>query len=300
MAGIGKPPPHHRRTAHDVLPVHIRLNRSAFNAGARLVTLPPSNPIHHILNGAAESLNGTIAEQMRALLLASGLPKSFWGLGVMYVVWLRNRTPMKKTAPRSLYEVMTGERPDLSRARKFGCAESRRIFSHMFPDSSLPMFRLPTSSPTRPDKCSLSTRTPTKRQILEEDSILSSPSTTRIAITSHESPGISLPMKRHFRLPTDSATTPPGIRTFAIADVSIVTASESTPPTSASQRRSTDFSCIQSPRQPQSIHYPGFDVFVDAARTVCLNALMNEAFDDQTTDILAAGSHQDEEKENIG
>ncbi|KAJ7869506.1 hypothetical protein B0H14DRAFT_3440698 [Mycena olivaceomarginata] len=73
----GKPPPHHRRTAHDVLPVHIRLNRSAFNAGARLVTLPPSNPIHHILNGAAESLNGTIAEQMRALLLASGLPKSF-------------------------------------------------------------------------------------------------------------------------------------------------------------------------------------------------------------------------------
>ncbi|KAJ7793206.1 hypothetical protein B0H14DRAFT_3560880 [Mycena olivaceomarginata] len=112
----------------------------------------------------------------------------------------------------------------------------------MFPDSSLPMFRLPTSSPTRPDKCSLSTRTPTKRQILEEDSILSSPSTTRIAITSHESPGISLPMKRHFRLPTDSATTPPGIRTFEIADVLIVTASESTPPTSASQRRSTDFS----------------------------------------------------------
>ncbi|KAF7333659.1 Transcription factor [Mycena sanguinolenta] len=73
------------------------------------------------LNGAAERLNGTIAGQMRALLLSSGLPKSFWGLAVMYVVWLRNRTPTKKTAPKSPYEVVTGEKPDLSRARKFGC-----------------------------------------------------------------------------------------------------------------------------------------------------------------------------------
>ncbi|KAJ7923860.1 hypothetical protein B0H13DRAFT_1864479 [Mycena leptocephala] len=159
------------------------------------------------------------------------------------------------------------------------------VASHRFPDSSLPMFRLPTSSPTRPDKCNLSTRTPTKRQIVEEDSILPSPSTTRIAVTSHESPRTSLPIKRHFRLPTDSATTPPGIRTFAIADVSIFTASESTPPTA---------------RQPQSIHYPGFDVFVDAARTVRLNALMNDAFDAQITNISAAESDQDEEKENIG
>ncbi|KAF7337422.1 Transcription factor [Mycena sanguinolenta] len=73
------------------------------------------------LNGAAERLNGTIAGQMRALLLASELPKSFWGLAVMYVVWLRNRTPTKKTAPKSPYEIITGEKPDLSRARRFGC-----------------------------------------------------------------------------------------------------------------------------------------------------------------------------------
>ncbi|KAF7350204.1 hypothetical protein MVEN_01323400 [Mycena venus] len=33
----------------NLLPVHIRLNRSAFNAGARLVTLPPSNPVHQIV-----------------------------------------------------------------------------------------------------------------------------------------------------------------------------------------------------------------------------------------------------------
>ncbi|KAF7350699.1 Transcription factor [Mycena sanguinolenta] len=79
------------------------------------------------LNGAAERLNGTIAGQMRALLLASELPKSFWGLAVMYVVWLQNRTPTKKTAPKSPYEIITGEKPDLSRARRFGCRVWVRI-----------------------------------------------------------------------------------------------------------------------------------------------------------------------------
>ncbi|KAJ7838935.1 hypothetical protein B0H14DRAFT_2588270 [Mycena olivaceomarginata] len=177
------------------------------------------------------------------------------------------------------------------------------VASHGLPDSSLlfPVHvQTSTSSPTRPDKCNLSMRTPTKRQILEEDSILPSPSTARIAVSSHQSPGTSLPMKSHFRLPTDSATTPPDIRTFAIADVSIFTASESTPPTSASQVRCTNFSSIQPACQPQSIHYPGFDVFVDAARTVRLNALMDKAFDAQITNISAAGSDQDEEKENMG
>ncbi|KAJ7874055.1 hypothetical protein B0H14DRAFT_3437973 [Mycena olivaceomarginata] len=32
----------------NILPVHIRLNRSAFNAAARLASLPPSSPIHRI------------------------------------------------------------------------------------------------------------------------------------------------------------------------------------------------------------------------------------------------------------
>nr|GAT42892.1 polyprotein [Mycena chlorophos] len=79
-------------------------------------------------NGAAERLNGTIAGQMRALLLSSGLPKSFWGLAVLYVVWLRNRLPTKKTAPKSPYEIITGNKPDLSRARRFGCRVWVRVY----------------------------------------------------------------------------------------------------------------------------------------------------------------------------
>jgi hypothetical protein len=72
-------------------------------------------------NGATERLNGTLGGHMRAMLIASGLPKQFWGLAVIYAVWLRNHTPTKKTAPISPYERLTGNKPDLRRARPFGC-----------------------------------------------------------------------------------------------------------------------------------------------------------------------------------
>jgi hypothetical protein len=33
----------------NLLPVHICLNCSAFNTGAHLASLPPSNPIYHVI-----------------------------------------------------------------------------------------------------------------------------------------------------------------------------------------------------------------------------------------------------------
>ncbi|KAF7353842.1 Transcription factor [Mycena venus] len=71
-------------------------------------------------NGATTRLNEAIGGHARAMLLASGLPQSFWALAVLYAVWLRNRAPTRQTGPRSPYEVMTGKRPDLKRARGFG------------------------------------------------------------------------------------------------------------------------------------------------------------------------------------
>jgi hypothetical protein len=64
------------------------------------------------------------------MLLASGLPKSFWRNTILYAVWLRNRTPTKKTAPKSPYEVITGNKPDLSRARRFGCRVWVRVYKN--------------------------------------------------------------------------------------------------------------------------------------------------------------------------
>jgi hypothetical protein len=85
------------------------------------------------LNGAAERLNGTLANHMRGMLLASGLPKSFWRNTILYAVWLRNRTPTKKTAPKSPYEVITSNKPDLSRAWRFGC----RVWVWVYKNSKL-------------------------------------------------------------------------------------------------------------------------------------------------------------------
>ncbi|KAJ7879280.1 hypothetical protein B0H14DRAFT_3435163 [Mycena olivaceomarginata] len=61
------------------------------------------------------------------MLIASGLPKQFWGLAVLYAIWLRNRTPTKKTAPISPYERLTGNKPDLRRARPFGTKVSAAL-----------------------------------------------------------------------------------------------------------------------------------------------------------------------------
>jgi hypothetical protein len=71
--------------------------------------------------GTTTHLNEAIGGHARAMLLSSGLLQSFWALAVLYAVWLRNRAPTKRTGPQSPYEVMTGERPDLKRARRFGC-----------------------------------------------------------------------------------------------------------------------------------------------------------------------------------
>jgi hypothetical protein len=70
--------------------------------------------------GTTARLNEAIGAHARAMLLASGLPRSFWALAVLYAVWLRNRAPTRQTAPQSPHEVMTGKTPDLKRARRFG------------------------------------------------------------------------------------------------------------------------------------------------------------------------------------
>jgi hypothetical protein len=73
------------------------------------------------LNGAAEHLNGTIAGQMHALLIASGLPKSFWGLAVMYVVWLRTQPHTDQEDSTKI----TVRSHDGQKARPESCTEIR-------------------------------------------------------------------------------------------------------------------------------------------------------------------------------
>jgi len=60
------------------------------------------------------------------MFIASGLDKSLWGFGLLYATWMKNRIPHKaiESEGKTPYEMVYGEKPDLSRAREWGC----RIF----------------------------------------------------------------------------------------------------------------------------------------------------------------------------
>ena len=71
-------------------------------------------------NGVAERRNRTIVERIRALLHASGLPKSLWGEAARHVVWLMNRTSTKAVTGQTPYEAAFGKKPDLREVREWG------------------------------------------------------------------------------------------------------------------------------------------------------------------------------------
>ena len=76
-------------------------------------------------NGRVERWHRTMAEAVRAQLLYSGLPTYMWGEALHYFVWVKNRTPHSAlpgcTSP---YQLWARRKPDLSRARVFGCMGS--------------------------------------------------------------------------------------------------------------------------------------------------------------------------------
>ncbi|KAJ7715425.1 hypothetical protein B0H14DRAFT_3013879 [Mycena olivaceomarginata] len=127
----------------------------------------------------------------------------------------------------------------------------------------------PPSSPTRTPKCNL---------FMSSAEITSSPITSRVA---HQSPlGLST------RSPTKH------LSRRALTKCRILGGSIAEIPPDPSRTP-----CDSPGRQSQSIHYPGFDVFVDTSETVGLDASMDEVFDTRST---TDGTEQEEEKENVG
>src|SRR6202522_3449770 len=74
----------------------------------------------HHQTGVAERRNRTIAERIRALLHASGLPKNLWGEAARHVVWLLNRTTTKAVEGMTPFEAAFGRKPDLKGVREWG------------------------------------------------------------------------------------------------------------------------------------------------------------------------------------
>jgi len=70
-------------------------------------------------NGAAERLNRTLMERVRAMLLGSRLHQEFWAEAVVTANYIRNRSPTSKET-KTPWERFTGKRADVSGMRVFG------------------------------------------------------------------------------------------------------------------------------------------------------------------------------------
>jgi hypothetical protein len=72
-------------------------------------------------NGVAERTNRTIIEGAETLLAESKLPPSFWWRAVATFVHVRNRCPTHPLPNTTPFSEWTGQKPNLSHLRVFGC-----------------------------------------------------------------------------------------------------------------------------------------------------------------------------------
>ena len=72
-------------------------------------------------NGVAERLNQTLVERVRAMMHASGMPKSLWGEAVMHVTWVKNCTSTRRLGKKTPYEMLYQKKPNLENIPVWGC-----------------------------------------------------------------------------------------------------------------------------------------------------------------------------------
>lgn len=72
-------------------------------------------------NGAAERLNRTIMDRVRAMLEDADLPSELWGEAVAAASHIRNRSPAS-TRTKTPWELFTGKKPEVDHLRIFGAA----------------------------------------------------------------------------------------------------------------------------------------------------------------------------------
>ena len=90
-------------------------------AGEKGITIETTAPYAHSQNGVAERFNRTLLELARAMLIANELPIFLWPEAVAHAVYIRNRSPTKALADKTPHEAWTGEKPNVSHFREFGC-----------------------------------------------------------------------------------------------------------------------------------------------------------------------------------
>jgi hypothetical protein len=72
-------------------------------------------------NGVAECMNRTLLDKVRAMLNDANLPESFWYDALLYAAILHNCSPSASLQNVTPEEAWSGNKPDISRLRIFGC-----------------------------------------------------------------------------------------------------------------------------------------------------------------------------------
>ena len=73
-------------------------------------------------NGVSERGMRTRAEQARAMLIGSGLPRYLWEEAMKHSSWLQNRSGTRALAGKIPYEARHGKKPNLAGIQEFGAA----------------------------------------------------------------------------------------------------------------------------------------------------------------------------------
>jgi hypothetical protein len=78
----------------------------------------PYNPQQ---NGVAERKNRTIMEAVKAMIHDQDLPMHLWAEATRTVVYVQNKSPHRVLGNKTPEEMFTGEKPEVSHLRIFGC-----------------------------------------------------------------------------------------------------------------------------------------------------------------------------------
>ena len=81
----------------------------------------PNTPQH---NGISERLNLEIEEKSQTILVSCGMPLTFWGKAMQYVLYIHNCFVNSSIDYKTPYEMLTKKTPTHKNIRRFGCAAS--------------------------------------------------------------------------------------------------------------------------------------------------------------------------------
>ena len=81
-------------------------------------------------NGRAEHFNRTYMDKAETMHHNACLPRSWWEFCVEYVIHIYNRTPIKRLNNKTPYQLVYGNKPDVSHLRNMGCGAY--IFLHEY------------------------------------------------------------------------------------------------------------------------------------------------------------------------